>query len=147
DLGLQDAERPEVDHDTKGTAGWVDINSAILAKIAASAIFVADVTPIATSPDGKALPNPNVLVELGYALGKGGYERMIPVMNTASGFIPDQLPFDLKYRRTMRYELSTTATAAQRTKAKERLVEELVAAFKLNLAHHRAEKATSIEIR
>ena len=65
DLELQDADRPEIDHDTKDTPGMVDITATILKKISASAVFVADVTPIATTSKGKRVPNPNVLIELG----------------------------------------------------------------------------------
>jgi hypothetical protein len=47
ELGLEDAERPEVDHDTKDTPGMAEIATIILKKISESAVFVADVTPIA----------------------------------------------------------------------------------------------------
>ena len=46
--------------------GSPDIVATILAKIEAAAVFVADVTPIAVSPGGKHVANPNVLIELGY---------------------------------------------------------------------------------
>lgn len=65
DYEAEDADRPELDHDTKGVAGAKEIVPTIMAKIAASAVFVADVTPIGKTSKGKALPNPNVMVELG----------------------------------------------------------------------------------
>ena len=49
---LHDADRPEIDHDTKGERGMADITSAILTKIADAAVFVADLTPIGQS-EGK----------------------------------------------------------------------------------------------
>ena len=45
DEGFQSAF--ELDHDRKGLRGSPDLANAILAKIAASSVFVADVTPIA----------------------------------------------------------------------------------------------------
>src|SRR4030095_11099002 len=71
---------------------------------------VADVTIIRrkagkTRRDRKALPNPNVLVELGYALKVLGDERLVLVANTSFGRIED-LPFDLLGRRTIPYTLS-----------------------------------------
>ena len=98
ELGLEDAERPELDHDTKNTAGMVEITSTILRKISNSAVFVADLTPIGRTSDGKALPNPNVLIELGWALSELGEGRLIPVLNTADGWKPDDLPFDIRHR-------------------------------------------------
>ncbi len=65
ELGFEDAERPELDHDTRDTPGMAEITATILDKISRSAAFVADLTPIGRAPGGKALPNPNVLIELG----------------------------------------------------------------------------------
>src|SRR4051812_48134757 len=42
-----------LDHDTKGNTGWVDITQSIFEKIEASAVFIADVTPVAFSPSKK----------------------------------------------------------------------------------------------
>jgi len=61
--------------------------------------FVADVSFIAErGENNKKLCNPNVLIELGYAISKLGSDRLICVMNTAYG-MPDDLPFDLKHKR------------------------------------------------
>jgi len=65
---------PRVDQATQGVPGAPDIASTILSKIAAAGAFVADVTII--NPGAKRLtPNPNVLVEYGYALHALGQER------------------------------------------------------------------------
>jgi hypothetical protein len=68
ELGVEDADRPEIDHDTKGEAGMVDIPATILRKISEAAVFVADLMPIIRGQNGKALPNPNVCIELGWAM-------------------------------------------------------------------------------
>jgi hypothetical protein len=85
DLQLAAAERPELDHDTKGEAGLVEIANTILAKIDASTAFVADVTPIAETEQGKKVPNPNVMIELGHALKVLGHKPIILVANTVYG--------------------------------------------------------------
>lgn len=45
----------------------------------------------------RATPNPNVLVELGYAAHSLGWDRIIVVVNTAHGAI-EELPFDFRAR-------------------------------------------------
>ena len=121
DLGLEDAERPEVDHDTKGASGMVDIIATIFDKVSSSAVFVADVTPVGKTESGKARPNPNVLIELGWALGKLGADRIIAVLNTASGYQPDDLPFDIRNRRALPYDLAEDADSKTRKSARKRL--------------------------
>ena len=91
-----------VDRDTVGLPGSPRITDAILAKISRASVFVPDVSIVATSAEGKACPNPNVLLELGYAIAKLGWDRIVMVMNTAFGEVAD-LPFDLRGHRVMPY--------------------------------------------
>jgi hypothetical protein len=95
------AVEPVIDRDTLGAVGAVDIASIILAKIESAAAFVADVS-IINGGVGRPSPNPNVLIELGYALGYLGTGRVVMVVNEAYGSV-EQLPFDLRMRRTARY--------------------------------------------
>lgn len=44
------------------------------------------------------MPSPNVLVELGYAIARLGWDRIILVMNIEFG-PAERLPFDLRSRR------------------------------------------------
>src|SRR5437870_5789163 len=108
---------PVIDRDTQGVAGSPDISSTIFDKIAKADVFVADVSIVARSPDGRPTPNPNVLIELGYAFRALGHERIILVLNLAYGKI-EELPFDLKMRRVTPYEMAaeTTNGAPERTK-------------------------------
>ena len=96
---------PIVDRDTRGTPGSPDILATILKKIAASFVFVADVSIVTRAQDCKPCPNPNVLLELGYALRSLGDEKVIVVYNTAFGTL-DELPFDLRGRRIAAYRLA-----------------------------------------
>lgn len=97
EIGVDDADRPEIDHDTKGERGMADIPTTILNKIADAAVFVADLAPIAQSNDGKWLPNPNVMIELGWAMHRPGWERVIGILNLASGATIEDLPFDIRH--------------------------------------------------
>ena len=107
DLDLDEPLR--VDQDTEGVAGWPDITTALLDKIDQCEIFVADITPInGPNSDFRITPNPNVLLELGYALGTGfGRTRIICVINTH--YLPDGdlrgLPFDLRGSRPVQFTL------------------------------------------
>jgi hypothetical protein len=103
------AVEPVVDRDTEGVAGSPDIAATIFAKIAAADVVVVDVSIINKVAGGRPTPNPNVLIELGYALRALGYERIILVFNRAYGAIED-LPFDLRTRRILAYEVSQDAT-------------------------------------
>ncbi len=95
-------EDPRTDKDTKDLAGSPEISSAILDKINKSLAVVCDVSIV--DRDTRPSPNPNVMVELGYAMGVLGCDKVIMVMNTAYGSIA-QLPFDIKHRRVLTYSL------------------------------------------
>ena len=97
-----------LDSDTVGMSGLPAIGDAILGKIDNCAALIADVTFVGASTGSrhaKKMPNSNVLLELGYAAARIGWDRIILVMNEAYG-PPEDLPFDLKHRRfPIRYNL------------------------------------------
>ena len=74
-------ESPRLDSDTQNVAGTPEIANTIFNKIDSCGIFLADVTFVgATTPatgDPKMLPNPNVLLELGYATSKVGWDHCL----------------------------------------------------------------------
>jgi hypothetical protein len=136
ELHVELDERHELTSDTKGVAGSPDIMATILAKIDAAAVFVGDVTPIAVSAAGKALANPNVLIELGYAKKSIGLNRILLVWNTAfEGAKPEALPFDLRGRRApIGFELAPGATRSERANARDKLKKTFVEALRASLA-------------
>jgi hypothetical protein len=130
DLDLSEAERPEIDHDTKGKAGLVAIVDTVFEKIDEAAVFVADLTYVGSSAQGKLLPNPNVMIELGYAIKVLGPERIILVSNAGYGCRPEDLPFDLRHRRApILFNLPPEAVSGDRDKAQQALVSSLTPAL------------------
>lgn len=130
ELNLEESDRPELDHDTKGEAGMVDITATILRKIEAASVFVADVTSIAKTGQGKKVANPNVLIELGYALKAIGPGGIVLVANERYGGGPTDLPFDLRNRRgPITYKLDRQASDEELEAARGPLIDSLVEAL------------------
>ncbi|MBE5775574.1 MAG: hypothetical protein E7337_16895 [Clostridiales bacterium] len=92
----------EYDRDTMGLMGSPDITESIFSKIDKAVMFVCDISIINSDSSSKKTPNPNVLIELGYAASKLGWERIICLFDSESGKI-DELPFDLRQKRITPY--------------------------------------------
>jgi hypothetical protein len=111
EIGKDDSLKldPVIDRDTQNVPGSADIANTILGKVAEADVFVGDVSLVITDPSTqRQTSNPNVLVELGYALGKLGEDKLICVHNLATGRIED-LPFDIRGRTVATYELPAKA--------------------------------------
>jgi hypothetical protein len=118
------------DHDTKGVTGSPDIATTILSKIEGSDIFIGDITFVSFTDNNRALSNPNVLIELGYAMHALGDERVINVINTAFGEPEGNIPFDLAHKRwPISYELSDKNSSDKAT-VKQKLIDSFVNALK-----------------
>jgi hypothetical protein len=128
-----------LDYDTKDLSGSPDIVAAIFDKIASAAVFVGDVTPVGKTPTkviagkrhkAKPLMNPNVAVELGYAIGRLDLSKILMVFNTAYGN-PGELPFDLRSKRgPIPYNLPEGSEAEAVASARKELTDKLVIALK-----------------
>ena len=114
DLTLEEALREglDLDKDTKNVPGNPPIFTTILGKIDKAAVFIPDLTSVAKRENGELIPNPNVLIEYGWALNSLGYHQIIPVMNTAYGDPKEEdLPFDMAHlRNPITYNLSESAS-------------------------------------
>ena len=95
---------PVLDRDTNGLQGSPSISESIFNKITLSDVFVADVSIINSHLPGRKTANPNVLIELGYAVSQLGWDRVIMIQNTFYGS-PEELPFDLRGRRVIAYSM------------------------------------------
>jgi len=107
---------PAIDRDTLNSQGTPEIISTIFNKIDACSIFVCDISIINSKQEGRKTPNPNVLVELGYAAKTLGWEKIICLYNLEFGTYED-LPFNIKQRRPLTYKLED----GNKSKVKEQL--------------------------
>lgn len=123
---------PVIDRDTLGLSGSPDISQSIFSKIDQSSAFVCDIS-ILDSKAKKPSPNPNVLIELGYAVKVLGWNRVILVMNTEYGK-PELLPFDLRSRRVLTYSVSKDAE--EKAPVRNSLRKTLVGALKSIFDNH-----------
>lgn len=96
-----EAERDEA---TKGITGSPNIVTTLFSKIDECDLFIADLSLCYTENlnKEKKSPNPNVLLELGYAAKTLGWERVICLCNTDYG---DEYPFDVSHNRITTYSL------------------------------------------
>ncbi|MBQ9805090.1 MAG: hypothetical protein IJW49_01080 [Clostridia bacterium] len=99
--------------------GSSDIPTTIFEKINDSDLFIADISIINKSKLGifqgkyKPTPNPNVLIELGYAACALGWDRIICVYNTDYSKL-EALPFDLRQHRITAYSLKRKNKSEER---------------------------------
>lgn len=123
-----------IDRDTLGLPGSPDIQNAIFSKIEKASAFVADVTPI-LYVGNDAIPNPNVLIELGFALKVLGADRTILVVNTAHGTV-ESLPFDIRHKRITTYNAPVEGGRAdQRNSLTRTFHDALTAVYRLGPAN------------
>jgi hypothetical protein len=108
---------PVIDRDTYGVSGSPDISSTIFAKIDNCQIFVADISIINSGSKNRPTPNPNVLIELGYAIKTVDWNQIILVQNVAYGN-PELLPFDLRQRRILTYNSPENAESRKAERSK-----------------------------
>lgn len=123
---LRDTVKLEADRDTKNEFGSPDIVHTIFSKIDESDLFIADVSVVnkytslryedeesdenQEQDDVRLTPNPNVLLELGYAAKTLGWDRVICIINTDFGEI-EKLPFDIAHRRLTPFSLNKNSKA------------------------------------
>lgn len=96
-----------IDEATREVPGSPNIADSIFKKIRESDVFVCDLTKVAelsnAAGDMRKYCNPNVAIELGYAVRVLGWSRIIIVFNEAYGDITNDLPFDARGHRTSLY--------------------------------------------
>lgn len=142
--GMKTAHRQlSVDHSTLGEPGSPPITDTILGKIDKSFAFVADLTLVGKAtkkvtkdaPGSRGvrrpMPNPNVMLEYGWALKSLSHRRIIGVMNERYGAVTEQsIPFDLRHARwPLRYTLKPGATTEAKQETRDKLTAQLVSAL------------------
>lgn len=133
DADVDPADRDvRADRDTAGVPGMPPLADTIFDKIDRSVAFLSDLTHVATRANGERSPNPNVLLEHGWALKSKGWRSLIGVMNTAMGH-PDEhpLPFDLRhFKRPIFYHCPADAPDEERQAARLGLQRDLEGALR-----------------
>ena len=133
DADVDPADRDvQADRDTAGVPGMPPLVDTIFDKIDRSVAFLSDLSHVATRANGDRSPNPNVLLEHGWALKSKGWRSLIGVMNTAMGHPDDHpLPFDLRhFRRPICYHCPPDAPDEQRRAARLGLQRDLEGALR-----------------
>lgn len=124
-----------VDEATREETGAPHIPDTILRKIREADYIVCDLTTVASNTARK-LPNPNVCIEMGFAIAELGWARIGILFNKAHGNFPGDLPFDTDKRRALDYEVVLLAEEEDpqgvRGEVVASLVKELVAVYKKN---------------
>ena len=125
-------ECPRLDKDTKGSPGSPPIVDTIYKKIESCGVIICDLSFVAETDEGRLIPNPNVLIEYGYAQKALGSEKIIAVMNAAYGEPSwETLPFDMRHlRHPISYNLDDKATDEERKAQKQALVKDISDALK-----------------
>ena len=134
ELDIEEADRVEIDQDIAGVPGSPNIAETILRKIRDCDAFVPDLTFMPFEKSQRHTPNPNVLIEYGYALGTVGDQRIVGVLNEAFG-LPDELPFDIRHKVfPVRYNAAddrrSEKAKAQRRSVREELASRLAGALR-----------------
>lgn len=122
---------PRLDKDTDAKTGSPDIVESILNKIDACNVFVSDITIINFDRTSKLLrrkftPNPNVMFELGYALNRLSWDRIICLNNSAISDI-SFMPFDLRKNRISQFYCDNPKSKEQSNELTQLLVKAIKA--------------------
>jgi hypothetical protein len=91
-----------IESDSRGESGTPDLIDAIFSKIDICDIFICDISIINSGSDKRKVPNPNVLIELGYAAKRLGWNNIICLFNKEFANVED-LPFDIRSRKPLIY--------------------------------------------
>lgn len=113
-----------VEEATSNIPGSPDIPATIFDKIALSDVVISDITTInSISSEKRKTANPNVLIELGFALSQLGWERVILLFNEHHGNFPDEVSFDIDRKRIGKFKVTSKVDKSGKGYLKALLVE------------------------
>jgi len=101
-----------IESDSRNESGTPDLVNVIFAKIDQCDIFISDISIINSMEKTRKCPNPNVLIELGYACSRIGWEKVLCLYNSDYWKIED-LPFDIRSRKPIIYSTQNTIDLSQ----------------------------------
>ncbi|WP_330443302.1 hypothetical protein [Flavobacterium sp. C4GT6] len=100
-----------IESDSRNETGTPELANTIFSKIDSCDIFLSDISLISNASifnkvsQTRKVCNPNVLIELGYASSRIGWNKILCVYNLEYGQIED-LPFDIRHRKPITYTSS-----------------------------------------
>ncbi len=128
-----------IDRDTLNVPGSPDIGDTIFEKIDRCDLFVADLTLINDRESHfRRTPNPNVLIELGYAIKTLGWERILLLQCIDYGDV-EELPFDINHRRICNFTLGLNSEddeerSKKKTDSKKQVVKNITESIRILLS-------------
>lgn len=119
-----------LDEATRDVPGSPNIPQTIFQKIDQTDIFICDLSIINQESTNRKVPNPNVLVELGYAISVSGWNRIIMLFNTYYGELKE-LPFDIDRHRASSFnsKIGDSKTKADSLKSLETLLKNAISSI------------------
>lgn len=98
-----------IEEATSNTTGSVNIPKNIIDNINNCDIFICDLSTINKDAPSeyRKVQNPNVLIELGFAISTIGWDRILILFNTLYGTFPSDLPFDVDRHRVITFRISS----------------------------------------
>lgn len=122
----------KIDEATSNQVGSLHIPNAILNNISNADLFVVDLTTVgATFDNTKKLQNPNVLIELGYAVSQLGWDRIIILFNKEFGEFKD-LPFDIEKRSCLDFKVTSAEDKNGIGQLRENLIARIIHIIEAN---------------
>lgn len=94
-----------IETDSRNDIGTPDLVDSIFAKIDNCDIFICDISIVNSGDNFRLMPNPNVMIELGYAAKSLGWPNIICIFNKEFANI-ESLPFDIRSRKPLAYDSS-----------------------------------------
>jgi hypothetical protein len=124
-------QRLGFDKDTVGRSGSPPVLETLLGKIADAEVFVGDLTLVGRRKGARSpgMPNANVNLEWGYAMGRLGHDRLVGVVN-GNERNWKRTPFNLyTMRHPIMYQLAETDSREVRRNVRAELVKDLTKAI------------------
>lgn len=91
-----------IESDSRNDFGTPDLVESIFSKIEKCDILVADLSIINAESDCRPMPNPNALLEVGFAAKSIGWSNILCVYNSEYSKV-ELLPFDIRTRKPIIY--------------------------------------------
>lgn len=106
-----------IESDSRNDTGTPDLAESIFSKVEKCDILVADISIINAKSDCRPMPNPNVLLEVGFAAKAISWSNILCIYNSEYGKV-ELLPFDIRTRKPIIYNTSNGISESKETLTK-----------------------------